>query len=255
MKRTKLKLSKIGDEPEIFSSIQGEGLNTGKPSIFIRLSLCNLHCVWCDTDYTWNWEGVKHIHNNELRDSYKKYIKREQIIKMSVSSIVNTLADINCRSVVITGGEPMIQQKQLINLMKILKNIDNKYFFEIETNGTFIPTLEFDQLINQYNVSPKLNNSGNNKRLREKSNAIKYFSSSKKSNFKFVVKYREELSEILSFIKRYNITSSKVLLMPEGRTKKELDLKTIWLVELCKQYNFTYSDRLHIRIFGDKRGV
>ena len=230
-----IKLAKIGDRPEIFYSVQGEGRNIGQPSIFLRLSLCNLHCTWCDTDYTWNWVGVEHSHEDESRASYKKYVKKEQILKLSVLDTISLMKDYDCKNIVLTGGEPMFQQKSLTELARELRKVDKKYFFEIETNGTFLPTPEFDTLIDQYNISPKMGNSGNNRRLREKREPLEYFSASKKSNFKFVVKSRQDIDEILDFVERYKVRCEKIYLMPEGRTEKQLNKKSKWI---CFKYKF-----------------
>ena len=99
-----LKVSKQPDgRPEIFYSVQGEGVHIGKPAVFLRLSLCNLACTWCDTKYTWDW---------------KRYDPKKQIIEMSPEEIGREVLRYNCKHLVVTGGEPMIQHRQLIPLSK-----------------------------------------------------------------------------------------------------------------------------------------
>ncbi|MCW5520451.1 7-carboxy-7-deazaguanine synthase QueE [Aureitalea sp. L0-47] len=252
---TRIKLAKLHGRPEIFHSIQGEGKNMGQPSVFIRTSLCNLHCIWCDTDYTWNWENTRFKHNNDSRLGYKKFKMEEMIHEATPQEIVGIVEKTHCRNIVLTGGEPMMQQKELTELMAMFHKNSGDYYFEVETNGTLIPEDPFDSLIHQYNVSPKLSNSNNSRKLREKPAALSFFARSAKSNFKFVISEEKDLEEVLEIIKRYNISPETVYLMPEGINPEQLKQRQVWLLEVCKKYNFKYTDRLHIRIFGDKRGV
>lgn len=250
-----VKLAKLNGKPEIFHSIQGEGKNIGQPSVFIRTSLCNLHCIWCDTDYTWNWEKTRFQHVKDADPSYKKYKMQEMISEISIETIYEEVAKTNCKNIVLTGGEPMMQLQELSALMHYFSQQDEQYFFEIETNGTLIPDVRFDSLIHQYNVSPKLANSNNPKKLREKPEAYSYFSKNDKAVFKFVIADEIDLDEVLGICKTYNIPNTKVYLMPEGTNPTKLQEKQQWLIELCKKYQFNYTDRLHVHIYGDKRGV
>jgi len=243
-----MKLAKLQGKPEIFHTIQGEGKSIGKPCIFIRTSLCNLHCIWCDTDYTWNWEGSPFAtHTN------KKYSKDQYIIELSSSELVDEVLKYDCKHLVITGGEPLMQQIELAEALALLKA--GEYFIEVETNGTLTPKKEFDQYISQYNVSPKLDNSNNSLKIREKPKALAFFSQSEKSNFKFVVEQESDLQEILLLVNKYEIDAQKVYLMPEGKTPEDLNSKQQWLIDVCKKYNFNFTDRLHIHVYGAKRGV
>lgn len=250
-----MKLAKLNNGPEIFHTIQGEGKSLGKPSIFIRTSLCNLHCVWCDTDYTWNWEGTPFTHHFDQRPGYKKYKKDDWVLDVLVTDIVDIVKAIPCKNIVLTGGEPLMHQKQLLALTNQLKAIDESYWFEIETNCTLTPTQELDELIDQYNVSPKLANSGNSEKLREKAATYQFFSTNDKSVFKYVIDTEGDLEEVLTLIDKYKIDAQKVYLMPQGTAKQQLIEKQQWLIEMCKTHGFNYSDRLHIHIYGEKRGV
>jgi 7-carboxy-7-deazaguanine synthase len=250
-----LKLAKLNGQPEIFYSIQGEGKSIGVPSIFVRTSLCNLHCIWCDTDYTWNWKGTRFPHIFDAKPDYQKFDKKDWIALTSIAQIVQIIQTFEGKNIILTGGEPMIQQAELVLLMHYLRNLSSEYRFETETNGTILPTPDFDNLIDQYNVSPKLENSGNSKKLREKEKVYRFFAQNPKSNFKFVVSEVNDLQEVLFLIKKYNIPSEKIYLMPEGTTPELLSEKREWLIEICKKYNFRFSDRLHIQIWGSKKGV
>ena len=190
-----LKIANHNGEPEIFHSFQGEGNNIGVPAIFVRLSLCNLYCIWCDTDYTWNWEGTNYSHVNDEKSGYKKFKREDNILKLSAQDIFEEIKKYDCKDVIITGGEPLVQHKQLIELFRLLKGQD--YHIEIETNGTIIPNSELDELSDQYNVSIKLSNSNVLDTDRLVPNAIEFFRESKKSNFKFVVDSKNDMEEVL----------------------------------------------------------
>jgi organic radical activating enzyme len=250
-----LKLARLHGRPEIFFSIQGEGKSIGTPSVFIRTSLCNLHCFWCDTDYTWNWAGTRFAHRNDTKPGYQKFEKKKWIAECEVAEVAAQVAVFDCKNIILTGGEPMLQQPALTVLMAALRSRSADYRFEVETNGTLVPSAEFDAAIDQYNVSPKLENSGNSRRLREKPAAYRFFAQSPKANFKFVIAEKTDLDEVLGLLKTYAIPAEKVWLMPEGTSSKLLSKRRKWLVEVCKEHGFRYSDRLHVHIWGAKKGV
>ena len=233
-----MKLARLNGGAEIFYSIQGEGKNSGTPSLFVRLALCNLACVWCDSDYTWNW---------------KKFKKSEQVIEMSVPEIAVAIQKHRCKNIVLTGGEPLLQQKELVGLMALLKN--KNYFFEIETNATLLPSKELDGLVDQYNCSPKLKNSGNRMAKSLCKKTLEFFAKNPKATFKFVMKRPEDLKEMEKFVATFKIPREKIYLMPEGKTSKTIREKEPWLVEICKARGFHFTDRLHIHLYGDRRGV
>lgn len=248
-----MKLAVLNNQPEIFYSIQGEGKSMGKPAIFIRLSLCNLHCTWCDTDYTWNWKSTPFTHDNDKIEGYTKYDKDEWILDTDTNHIINEVKKFPCKRIIITGGEPLMQQKELVDLLTRLKT--DGYFIEIETNGTLAIKADLYDLIDQINVSPKLSNSNNELKLRIKKSALSQFSNSSKSTFKFVVDTPQDLEEIEKIITEYSIPSNKVYLMPQGTKSEILKKKQHWLIDICKEKGFNFSDRLHIHLYGDKRGV
>src|SRR5947208_3253141 len=109
---------------EIFESIQGEGASAGTPSIFVRLATCNLRCTWCDTRYTWDWAA---------------YHYDEEVRRIDVQSIILRLAASTASNVVITGGEPLLQQPALVELVSALPP---ERHVEVETNGTLSPVPE-----------------------------------------------------------------------------------------------------------------
>lgn len=248
-----MKLANLHGKPEIFYSIQGEGKSAGKPAIFIRLSLCNLHCQWCDTDYTWNWEGTPFTHIKDQMEGYTKFSKDNWIITVDNEQILSSLDQYPCKRVILTGGEPLMQPKELTKLAKELKN--KGYFLEIETNGTLVPPSDLDAYLDQYNVSPKLSNSNNVLKLRIKDKALAFFNNSDKASFKFVIDTETDIEEVLALTSQFDINPDKIYLMPQGLDSETLARKQHWIIEVCKEYGFNFTDRMHIHLYGDKRGV
>lgn len=199
--------------------------------------------------------GTRFPHVNDAIPGYQKFVKKDWITNCNIEAVAETVAVFNCKNVILTGGEPMLQQLALTALMDVLRGKSIDYRFEVETNGTLSPTPFFDAAIDQYNVSPKLENSANAIRLREKPAALHFFAASPKANFKFVIANQSDLGEVESLLNTYSIAPEKVWLMPEGTAADALAQRRIWLVEICKQHGFRYSDRLHVQIWGAKKGV
>lgn len=235
-------------QPEIFYSIQGEGPFTGRPSIFIRLSECNLYCHWCDTPYTWNWQDTDYLHMDE-----QKYDKADEQQLLDGSKIIESVRVFPCKHIVLSGGEPLLQQKQLLPVLTTL--CEHNYLFDIETNGTVKPIPEFGQFINSYVVSPKLANAKIPLEKRIRQDALKWFANSANSFFKFVVAEPGDLSEILQLIAEFTIAEDKVYLLPAAKSLEQLQARQGQISSLAKEYGFRFSDRLHLRLYGDKRGV
>jgi len=234
-----LKVSRKPDgHPEIFSSVQGEGINIGKPAVFLRLGLCNLACNWCDTKYTWDW-------NN--------YNKKDQIIEMAAEEVEREILKHAHKFLVLTGGEPMIQQNQLIPLLQRLKN--GAFFVEIETNGTIVPSQTLVNLIDHWSISPKLDNSGNSLSLREIPDCYQFFAGLPSSHFKFVIQNGNDFDEVQSLMSKYHLTSDRIILMPEAQSRADLIEKSERVVELCKRTGCIFSTRLQILLWDNQRGV
>lgn len=255
MAATTLKLARLNNEAEIFHSIQGEGVSMGCPSVFVRASLCNLHCHWCDTDYTWNWTGTPWKHENDADPSYQKFSKDDFITELTITDVAEKVKSYSCPRIILTGGEPLLQDSSWQALMTELLRSSPDYHFELETNGTLVPSEKFDQLIHQYNVSPKLENSGNSAQKRLNTEALAFFASSPKAWFKFVIASENDLKEVEEIKAEYELPQSRILLMPEGRDEASLQKRRLWLADLCRDKNYRFSDRLHIQLWGSKRGV
>jgi 7-carboxy-7-deazaguanine synthase len=234
----RLQLSRMGDgRPEIFASVQGEGVSAGVPSTFVRLATCNLRCSWCDTAYTWDWD---------------RFAKSEQVMELDCEEVAAAVRALPPKNVVVTGGEPLIQKRALSGLLRDLK--DDGYRVEFETNGTIAPG-GLAPLVDQWNVSPKLCNSGNEGLQRLPEDSLRDFAARENAFFKFVVDGPEDLPEVEELRERFEIPASRVVLMPQGTTAPELNARSPWLAEACTERGYRFSSRLHILIWGDKRGV
>lgn len=227
---------------EIFHSLQGEGELTGVPSVFVRTSGCNLRCTWCDTPYaSWNPEG-------EHR---------------SVAQIVAAVeAHPRTRHIVLTGGEPMIA-KELGELAAELRNRGRH--ITIETAATVAPG---DIACDLASLSPKLLNSApdpiehaawrkRHEATRWQPDVVRAWIDRYPYQFKFVIARPEDVDELeamLAALKR-EIPRHKVLLMPEGTTLEKIRARAAWLGELCKARGYRYAHRLHLELYGNRRGT
>lgn len=251
----RMKLARLGQGAEIFHTLQGEGVGVGMPAVFVRLSLCNLHCVWCDTEHTWNFEGTSWVHEKDTEAGAAKHVKRDAIVEMTVEEVAVEVRSFGCRRVVLTGGEPLLQEGALLELMSELRKDGAVWYFEIETNGTRMPGRDFIEAMDQFNVSPKLANSGVAVASRRKVEVLRGLSVTGKAWFKFVVEGEGDLEEIFELAEEGGIGRGQMVLMPEGRTTEDIDLVAPWLAERCRDLGIRFSDRLHVRLWGDKRGV
>ncbi len=227
---------------EIFYSLQGEGELTGVPSVFVRTSGCNLRCAWCDTPYaSWNPEGEQH----------------------TIAEILRSIASHPAaRHVVLTGGEPMIA-KDIRVLAAELRKLG--HHLTIETAATVPPDGIACDLAS---LSPKLLNSApdalahatwrrKHEATRWQPDAVRAWIDTYPYQFKFVVARPEDVDELehmLAALER-DIPRHKVLLMPEATSLDRMRSRATWLGELCKARGYRYAHRLHIELYGNKRGT
>jgi 7-carboxy-7-deazaguanine synthase len=219
---------------EIFYSVQGEGTLAGVPSIFVRTSGCNLRCSWCDTPYTsWKPEGGD----------------------LSVDEILDRAAEFStARHVVLTGGEPMIAPGIVELSQRIRKG---GMHITIETAGTVFAPVECDLM----SISPKLSNStpdgpfrAQHERLRSQPEVLRRLMAACDYQLKFVIAREEDVDEARAVASEAGAPACKVILMPEGITAETLDRRGAWVAEICKQYGFRFSPRLHVHLYGNRRG-
>lgn len=228
---------------ETFVSIQGEGKLTGVPSWFCRASGCNLRCRWCDTPYaSWNPEGTKRPIDDLVREA-------------RASGVTHA---------VLTGGEPMIFDT-LAPFTRALRAVG--LHVTIETAGTvWVDDLACDLM----SISPKLANSTPTDDPRDPTGAwakrhderrlapdvlTRLLSAFPDRQLKFVVTTPADLPEIDDLLAQLaGWTADDVILMPEGITTPHPD-SVAWVVEACQRRGWRYGHRLHIQLFGNRRGT
>ena len=222
---------------EIFHSIQGEGALVGTPSVFFRFSYCNLRCVWCDTPYT-SW--------------------RPEDKDISVEEAERAVRSFGCSHAVITGGEPTIQAEALTRLCAALSAAG--MHITVETNAVVYVPVQADLI----SMSPKLENSNPaadsgafrfHQQKRINIPVIRRYLQSHECQVKFVVDDPSDLEEIERIAEAAEIPPERTLLMPQGRAAEETQPKMQWLADICRDKGYRYSPRLHIDIWGEKRGV
>ncbi|MDO8592033.1 MAG: 7-carboxy-7-deazaguanine synthase QueE [bacterium] len=241
--RTPEKLKLSGDG--IFATLQGEGITAGEPAIFMRLHYCNLACGlesgWqCDTGYTWDKRTAEY-----WQEPYDLgYQETALAVELAWAEKFHSQ---NEPRLVVTGGEPLLQQRSLVELLKYL----NGWQIEIETNGTIKPTIELEQC--QFNCSPKLANSGNKLERRYKPEVLKYINNLPNSWFKFVVEGLEDLVEVQQIVAECGIDESKVLIMPEGQTANEVSAHASMIESEIQRHGWQLSLRHQLIWFGKNR--
>jgi 7-carboxy-7-deazaguanine synthase len=247
-----MKLARLGDGPEIFFSLQGEGKHVGRPSVFVRTSRCNLYCRWCDTPYTWNWRGHGFDH---VGGESSVFDAESETITLSGEQVAAHVRRFPCLDLVLTGGEPLLQADACIELMQRLRAIDPDYRFDVETNGTIVPPAAMQELVQLYTVSPKLDNSGVRAGLRLRPEALAHFAGEPRAVFKFVLGGPGELPEVLALVEAHGIAQERVFLMPQASNAAALREHGPAIAALCLEHGFRFSDRLHLHLYGQARGV
>lgn len=268
---------------QIAGTLQGEGKLTNTPCLFIRLSQCNIRCIFasdegvvpCDTPYS--------SHNPE-----KNLVETQDVVDIVKHNIGNM------RHIVISGGEPMLQNKQLKDLMWELRNqIREDLHITIETNGTVFSSEDMVD-VDLLSISPKLLSSAPTKEKVErlKDDKIKYSEhwetvhNTKRINLKtiqsmidmcyspngnyenrkdgerdfqlkFVVCEPSDIVEIQeTFLKHLKgVLPEDVCLMPEGVDYQVMRDKSWWIIEECLKNGYRFCPRLHVMLFGHARSV
>lgn len=212
---------------EIFTSIQGEGPSVGTPSVFVRLQGCSVGCAWCDTKYSWDAGRGE---------------------ELTLESVLRRVKDAGPQNVVVTGGEPL-EHPALVSLVSALHALGRRV--EVETAGIALPP---DLPVDQWNVSLKLAHSGVLLERRLIAAAIERFRDLG-AWFKFVVGDERDLDEVLAIQSRHALPSERILLMPLGLRRDEQQALMPEVISWCTRHGFRFSPRLHILVWGPRRGV
>jgi 7-carboxy-7-deazaguanine synthase len=225
---------------EMFApTVQGEGINTGKVVGFIRLANCNLACSWCDTPYSWDW---------------KRYDKAAETTEMDIESVAQVVQSWNVPRVIITGGEPLMQQEDIVKLIALCADVK----FDIETNGTITPLLTLANSVDTFNVSPKLSHSGDIRKKRIKDAPLMHFANlaqDGKAQFKFVCETVADLDEVDLIAQDYDIPNSAIWIMPEGTDAPTLVFRLEKLADAVVARRYNLTTRLHVLAWGHRRAV
>lgn len=216
-------------------TFQGEGPSCGHPALFIRLSRCNLTCARCDTKYTWDWSQF---------DPHKESTKRP------VADLVSWAASCPVELVVITGGEPLIQQRNLTPLVQGLLACGKRV--EFETNGTIVPNPELLVDGVRFNVSPKIRSFGETESRSIVPSALEAFAATGRAVFKFVAASVSDLDRIAELVAAHQL--APVWVMPEGATAEAVIAATRVLADAVAAWHWHLTTRLQVLAFADARG-
>lgn len=224
---------------EVFYSLQGEGSTMGIPAIFLRLSGCNLLCdgAWrCDTIEVWQ-KGNTFEFKDVLSSAIIQKLRRGAHL-------------------VITGGEPLLQQERILSYIKWFEDVHGFFpFLEIETNGTILPSEILAPFVDQWNVSPKLASSGVRESQRLNLPILSHFNR-RRSIFKFVISSEDDWKEINDlFLMAFVINPEKVWLMPAASNIDELLDKNQLVSRIALEKQVNFCTRLQVEIWNKTTGV
>ena len=221
---------------EIFGpTLQGEGPSAGQLAVFVRLGMCNLDCCWCDTPYTWD---------------RRRYDLDAGLRWMTAGNVWPEVAATRAGLLVITGGEPLIQQAALPPLLDAAGR--EGWRVEIETNGTIRPLPAVIRPFVRFNVSVKLAGSGVAAGRRIRPSAIQALAAAGQATWKFVVNEAGDIGEIVRLQDRFGL--DPVWVMPQGATAEQVLGRLPQLAEDALAHRWHLTPRLHILLWGDVRG-
>ena len=220
---------------EVFASIQGEGASAGTPATFLRLGDCNLSCRYCDTVYSWDW---------------RQYTRGSELFEEDPLVTAARIRQFAPRRLVVTGGEPLLQQVALERLLAELE----EFFVEIETNATIVPSVSLRLRVGQWNASPKLSNSGMHQAQRAKPEVLARLRETGRAWLKFVIAAPQDLDEVCELVSAAGWPADAVILMPEARTTMELATRSTFVAEAAMRHGFRFSTRLQVLLWNNARG-
>jgi len=222
---------------EIFESLQGEGVSTGAPCIFVRLAQCNLHCTWCDTKYTWDFDRFRY---------------EDEVHEQSVAEVAQLVNAAPSRRLVLTGGEPLLQQRAL---QEFFARLAPDIAVEVETNGTIMPEPAALSRVNQWNVSAKLASAGDPEAFRIRPEVLAVFRDTDRAYLKLVVNGEADFAEADALVARLAWPANRVCLMPEATDREQLRARSFAVAEAARARSYRFSSRLHLELWGGRRGT
>lgn len=236
-------------------TVQGEGSAAGRHCLFIRTFDCNLECTWCDTAYTWavtDEKAAKTLsgHRYERNDpAYgEKLMEPDEVLNQLLK-----LWDVKNKPtiIVVSGGDPLIQQRELVPVLERLHAWGNE--IHIETAGTIPLVPEFDACVTQYNLSPKLANSGNRLSKRYKQKVLSALHATGKAWFKFVITkdIETDLAEVDQIVADIGVPPRRVMVMPEGSDARTNIETAQQMVDAALARGYGLSFRTHVFLWND----
>ena len=221
---------------ELFTSVQGEGPSAGHPCVFLRLAHCNLRCSWCDTKYSWDFQSYS--------------IDRETRVE-TATELSRRIAAFGIARLVITGGEPLVQARGIGELLAILPA---DLAVEVETNGTLEPPPALAERVTQWNVSPKLANSGEPAERRVVPAALAALRATDRAFLKLVVATLADAEEAEALVASTGWPRERVLFMAQAATRAELGERGPVVEAEALRRGLRYSPRLHVERWDGARG-
>jgi len=231
---------------------QGEGRHTGRIAAFVRLGGCNQHCFWCDEPQSWVFDDRHAAMHRDSRTYDPKVVMTRRAPSDVVEDLVMRLPGHGC--IVITGGEPMLQQPGLLELIRILRREDVPYCIEIETSGTIPPSTSVLWDAVRFNVSPKLSHSGNELLLRYRPEVLRHYASRYDTAFKFVVSTPNDLMEVSTIEAEVGIPPNLIWIMGEGITADTQLKRMRRLAPYVLERGWNLTPRLHTLIWDNQKG-
>lgn len=227
---------------EVFPAWQGEGPATGRACTFLRLGLCNLHCSWCDTPFTWD------------RSRYDVYA---ECPPRTADWIVDQALKHPARLLVLSGGEPLMHRANpaLIDALTRLREWGQE--IHVETNGTLTPGPLMDAVVDQWVVSPKIAQDDDPLSKRIKPAVLRWFREEAlkhRAVFKFVARHDADLHAIRAVVRDHQLPHGSVWVMPEGTNGPDMVRTHRLIAPLLEQSGFNTTTRLHVLLYGDQRG-
>lgn len=216
----------------LFFSLQGEGASIGRPSVFVRLMGCSVGCAWCDTKYSWSGSPVA---------------------EETISGILDFCGRHDGAQVVVTGGEPL-ESPKFAALVESLHRAGLRV--EVETAGHVPPSEDALERVDQWNVSPKLRSARISEEKRPET--LDWLRRASEPHLKFVAHQAEEIAEVEAFLEKYGLDDfprSRVIISPGGKTREQAQGRLLPLAEAAMNRGFRFTPRLHVLLWGDKRGA
>ena len=222
---------------EIFGpTIQGEGPHTGQRVGFLRLAGCNLSCSWCDTPYSWDWD---------------RFDRSKEVHPTKAQDLADTIRAMNVNRLIITGGEPMLQQWSIPTIRELTGCL-----IDIETNGTRMPTADVLDAVDLFCVSPKLSHASDPERLRIVKPALRAYAELAKQGktiFKFVAQRIDDFTEIDQLQADADIPDHAIWIMPEGANATDMMNSAHALADAVIERGWNFTLRQHTLIWNTER--